>query len=341
MTILARSASDSGLEYSIIGFDADATDPASIAHWVEKWLNSDEMTELFALFGEKIESSGLRNRLDETERITRDIFDFRQGGERWEARKSQFAPRVTEVLESLIAHLYRDLQGPPSTEIGPVSHALVLGGRINSCILRGELLATLLGEGLEVGTVWGLGSRREATADEHAVAERLELGSVEDELDAMSAALCAALQIPQFKVPSSARDALSEVRQIAMGPIPVIGLAAAPGPGKPRATTSDTYAFFRETAGNISEDDHILIVTSAIHAPFQHAQAIAELGIPTGATITSVGAHIGTSRTPEVRHEWTTSEWLQEVRSTIWSMRNMYESLVEAHPELDRYDVRS
>lgn len=332
MSILFRSGPD--LEYSIIDFDADPRDPAAIADWVGNWLNSPEMAELFGLFDRQITSSDLRNRLNEAEEITRDIFDFRQGGERWEARKSEFAPGVTEVTEALIGRIYREPTGGPAVELEEVDHALVLGGRINSCILRGQLLAKMVTDGLSVGTVWGLGSRREVIADEREVAEQLGIGPVDDELDAMAAALRYALQLPGSEPGRAASGEPSEVRQVATGPVPVVGLAAAPGEANYRATTSDTYRFFRETAA-IEEGDHLLIVTSAIHAPFQHAQAVAELGIATSATITSVGAHIGTSNEACVRHEWTTAEWLQEIRSAIWSMRNMYHVLAAKFPALD------
>lgn len=321
------------LQYSIIDFDADPHDPEGISTWVANWLNSPEMTELFSLFGHSIVATHLRDRLNEAEEITREIFDFRQGGERWEARKTEFDPRVTDVLEALIGRLYRDPVATPAAELGSVDHALVLGGRINSCILRGQLLSKLITEGLPVGTVWGLGSRRQAISDEQNVAEQLGVGPVADELDAMAAALRYSLHLPGHEAGRAASSEPSEVREVATKPIPVLGLAAAPGEGKPRATTSDTYRFFRETA-TLSGSDHVLIVTSAIHAPFQHAQAIAELGLLTSATITSVGAHIGTSSESCVRHTWTTAEWLQEVRSAIWSMRNMYQALTARYPTL-------
>lgn len=330
--LLFRSAP--ALEYSIIDFDADLRDPSNIADWVAAWLTSPEMTELFGLFDHRLTSSGLRDLLREAEEITREIFDFRQGGERWEARKTEFAPRVTEVAEALVAKIFREpTEAGPRIDIGPVDHALVLGGRINSCVLRAELLAKLISEELPVGTVWGLGSRRQVIEDERAVARQLGAGRIDDELDAMAAALRYSMRLPHDGADIGTTEP-SEVRSIASEPVRVIGLAAAPGDGKPRATTSDTYRFFREAAA-VEEGQHLLIVTSAIHAPFQHAQAIAELGISTSATITSVGAHIGTSPLPVVRHEWTTAEWLQEIRSAIWSMRTMYEALVERFPELE------
>lgn len=335
MTMLTRANCDRlrGVDYSIIDFASTASDPREIQQSTASWLDSAEMTELLARFDHTLTATGLRNRLAEAEQISRDIFDFRQGGERWEAKKAEFSQRTAEVVDALIARIYRDPREFPATELGQPTHGLVLGGRINSCLLRAELLAELLAQGLHVGHIWGLGSRRDVVQVEREVASRLHLGPITDELDAMCAALCYALNLPGSVEES--RWSPSEVRRLARSPIPVSGLAAEPGQGNVRATTSDTYRFFLETAGSVTQRDHILIITSALHAPFQHAQALAELSVPTGATITSVGAHIGTSRQDAVRTEWTTAEWLQEIRSAIWSMRVMYDKLLAVHPGLE------
>ncbi len=333
--MLSRSSRDHlrGVDYSIIDFASTAGDPREIQRRTALWLDSAEMTELLGHFDHTLMATGLRNRLAEAEQISRDIFDFRQGGERWEAKKTEFSPRTAEAVDALIARIYRDPQELPATELGEPTHGLVLGGRINSCLLRAELLADLLEQGLRVGYIWGLGSRRNVVGIERKVASKMHLGQVDDELDAMCAALRYALVLPDGvqESPRSSR----EVRRLATSPIPVAGLAAEPGKGNVRATTSDTYRFFLKAAGSITNQDHILIITSAIHAPFQHAQALAELSVPTGATITSVGAHIATSRETLIRAEWTTAEWLQEIRSAIWSMRVMYDRLLAAHPDLE------
>lgn len=334
MTSRTRSNHDRprGIEYSIIDFASTAGDPREIAHNTAAWLDSAEMTELLARFDQTLTTIGLRNRLAEAEQISREIFDFRRGGERWEAKEAEFSPSTAMAVDALIGLIYRDPCDEPAAELGTPTHGLVLGGRINSCLLRAELLASLLDQGLHIKYIWGLGSRRNAGDMEREVASQLHLGPVEDELDAMCAALSHALKLPAG---GRSQRSPSEVRQLAMLPIPVAGLAAEPGQGNMRATTSDTYRFFLETAGNLTERDHVLIITSAIHAPFQHAQALAELSVPTGATITSVGAHIGTSRQAAIRAEWTTTEWLQEIRSAIWSMRVMYDKLLAAYPNIE------
>lgn len=322
-----------GVDYSIIAFASTARDPREIQRSTASWLDSAEMTELLAHFDHTLTATGLRDRLAEAEQISRDIFDFRQGGERWEAEKAEFSPRTAEAVDALIARIYRDPQDLPAAELGESTHGLVLGGRINSCLLRTELLADLLRQGLQIGHIWGLGSRRDVVDMERELASALHLGPVADELDAMCAALRHALALPHSAEQSQRSP--SEVRQLAVSPIPVAGLAAEPGPGNRRATTGDTYRFFLETAKNVTQQDHILIITSAIHAPFQHAQALADLSVSTGATITSVGAHVSTSSQAAVRAEWTTAEWLQEIRSAIWSMRVMYDKLLAVHPSLE------
>ncbi|MGH3481399.1 MAG: hypothetical protein ACRDQD_31865 [Nocardioidaceae bacterium] len=338
MTLLNRSHRGRlhGIDYSIIDFASTAADPRRIQQSTAAWLDSAEMENLLAHFGHTLRTTGLRNRLGEAEQISRTIFDFRRGGERWEAEKTEFAPRTTEAVEALIARIYRDPQDFPATELGIPTHCLVLGGRINSCLLRAELLAELLRQGLQVGHIWGLGSRRPMVEMEREVVAELELGPLADELDAVCATLRCALVLPDVaERPSSSPSA---VRRLATSPIPVAGLAAERRPENARATTSDTYRFFLRTAGAVTAQDHILVITSAIDAPFQHAQALAELSVPTGAMITSVGAHIGTSRLAAVRTEWTTAQWLQEIRSTIWSMSIMYGALLAAHPDLEQFE---
>lgn len=321
----ARHPNHDGIDYSIIDFPTDARDTSDVLDATAAWLDSVPMTALLAMFGRRLTGSSLEERLVEAEVLTREIFDFRRGGERWEAEQAEFSTEVRDIVDVLIDQIYRRPAAAPAQEIGVPAHALVLGGRINSCLLRAELLADLVEQGLHPGHVWGLGSRRKITPDERDLADSLGTSWAEDELDVMSIALATAFESPEMaqaqRVPGD-----SEVRRLAGSPVPVTGLAAAPSPGQHRATTSDTYRKFVEVA-KVSEDSELLIVTSAIHGPFQHAQALALLGAPTGARVTTVGAHISTSSHGAVRTSWTTAEWLQEIRSAIWSMHLMYTAL--------------
>ncbi|MEH6807074.1 MAG: hypothetical protein V7697_28945 [Rhodococcus erythropolis] len=332
MTFIGRPGGDptANVDYSIIDFEARAADAAAVTEWMTDWLDSPPMTELFGIFGHSLASGSPLERIVQAERVTHDVFDFRQGGERWEARRTEFDETTTRVADELISLLFREPSRSLAEEIGPVDHALVLGGRINSCVLRGELMARLVEDGLEVGHVWGLGSRREVTTEEVEFAAELGSTDVRDELDAMTVALVHTLGLDP--VPLMHNQSNGEVRHIAQTPLPVTGLAAPAGDGKARATTSDTYRYFSSQATTLRPADRVLVVTSAIHAPFQHAQAIAELGIPTGVSIVSVGAHLASSAHASVRRDWTTAEWLQEVRSAVWSMKQMYLAVLPANP---------
>src|SRR5262249_53610677 len=164
-------------------FASNAKDPREVQQSTMSWLDSPEMKVLLAHFDRALTATGLRNRLTEAEQISRDIFDFRRGGERWEAQKAGFPRRITDAADALIARIYRDPRDLPATELGKPTHGLVLGGGINSCLLRAELLADLLEQGLHIGSIWGLGSRRNVTDMERRVASALHLGPVDDELD--------------------------------------------------------------------------------------------------------------------------------------------------------------
>jgi hypothetical protein len=321
------------IDYSIIEFPADARDTRTVLEATAAWLDSPQMEDLLSMFDRRLTGATLGDRLTEAEALTRDIFDFRRGGERWEAEQAEFSIPVREAVDAVIARIYRRPTAAPAAELRAPEHALVLGGRLNSCLLRAELLADLLAGGLEVGHVWGLGSRRAITSEEQALAVSLGAPHAEDELDVMTAALATAFESPgMVRAQRTAGD--SEVRPLADLPVPVTGIAAAPSPGKHRATTSDTYRQFVDVA-KVSADSEILIVTSEIHGPFQHAQALAQLGLPTGARVTTVGARISSSRHQTVRTTWSTAEWLQEIRSAIWSMRLMYDVLTGGAPDAE------
>jgi hypothetical protein len=59
---------------------------------------------------------------------------------------------MAEAVDALIARIYRDPQDFPATELGKPTHGLVPGGHINNCLLRAELLADLLAQGLRSAT---------------------------------------------------------------------------------------------------------------------------------------------------------------------------------------------
>jgi hypothetical protein len=130
VTLLTRANSDRprGIEYSIIDFASSAGDPRDIARSTSSWLNSAEMAALLARFNQMLTATGLRSRLAEAEQISREIFDFRQGGERWEAEKIEFSPCTAEAVDALIGRIYRDPYDDPAAEFGVPTHGLVLGG---------------------------------------------------------------------------------------------------------------------------------------------------------------------------------------------------------------------
>ncbi|NYD37913.1 hypothetical protein [Actinomycetospora corticicola] len=319
----------SSVGYSVITLPEYARDLDELRRGAERWLGSDAMTRLLAAFGKELRESTFRGRLVELEAVAAELFDARRGRERWEADYRDHPREVVDATRAVVAAVYRDPAGPPRGDLGAPTHVLVPGGRLRSCLLRAELVRDLLSAGLPPAPIWGLASRRPATDSEVRLGQEFARGSVQDELDAMSVALGWALDIPQVRAQERPLEERlpAEVRELRGGPASVIGLAAPAEPDAGRVTTAGTYRFFAAST-DLSSLDHLLIVTSAIHAPFQHALALGHLALPTGARVTSVGAHITTSALADVRETWSTGEWLQEILSAIRSLRRMDDEVI-------------
>jgi hypothetical protein len=93
-----------------------------------------------------------------------------------------------------------------------------------------------------------------------------------------------------------------------------------------RANTPDSYKYFAEELVHVKPGDRVLAVTSAIYIPFQHADAIRMLGLRYSAQVDTVGVDTTVVREPELRQTFTPSQYLQEVRSALLSLRNLYQT---------------
>ncbi len=91
-------------------------------------------------------------------------------------------------------------------------------------------------------------------------------------------------------------------------------------PSVRRADTSDTYRFW---AGehHPGPGDAVLIVTSPIYVPFQHADALRLLTLPYGCAVDTVGFDAAQRSGPE--------RYLQEIRSAVRSMRKLHDAYTQ------------
>lgn len=81
--------------------------------------------------------------------------------------------------------------------------------------------------------------------------------------------------------------------------------------------------FWAEKAAKVRPGDRLLVVTSPRFVPFQHCDAVRILGLGYGCAIDTVGMR--TEWLPDMlsMSEPTPDQYLQELRSTFFSMRRL------------------
>jgi hypothetical protein len=87
-----------------------------------------------------------------------------------------------------------------------------------------------------------------------------------------------------------------------------------------RANTADTYDAWQ--ASDPAPISTVLVVTSEIYVPFQHADAVRKLN---AGTIETIGVPAAHTLSDGLRQEFTPSNYLQELRSAIRSKRRLLE----------------
>jgi hypothetical protein len=104
-----------------------------------------------------------------------------------------------------------------------------------------------------------------------------------------------------------------------------VKVIAAPSsePGVRRANTPDTYAWFASEVAHLRHGQRLLVVTTSIYVPFQHANALRMFSLPFGVSVETVGADPG-DLDPRLSQKFLPHNYLQEVRSTIRALRDLY-----------------
>jgi hypothetical protein len=101
--------------------------------------------------------------------------------------------------------------------------------------------------------------------------------------------------------------------------------APSPEPGT-RVTTPSTHSWFATELAELTEGKRILLVTSQIYAPYQHADALRMLTLPYGVRVDVTGIRPG-DLDDRLRKEFLPSDYLQEVRSAIRVLRALQGAL--------------
>ncbi|HEY5286603.1 MAG TPA: hypothetical protein VIJ50_05820 [Solirubrobacteraceae bacterium] len=300
--------------------------PAAIAAWVD----SPALRVLLAEFGATLPpEQSLADTLAWLEEFST-RWDFREGKE----RNLVNAPRFTPVNRRVIVAAAEALgltgseKAKDSSAEAAYDHVLILGGLVRACLARPLYTTRLIDDGsVRAAAVTALGGFRAIAGDELGMLESITGESVDDEFHAMDAGVRNAFHttalIEDRGEDSDVLGASWRVRKYATDSALSVEVVAAPSrePGTRRANTPDTYAWFATELAKLEPGQRVLVVTTAIYVPYQHAKALQMLALPYGVEVDTIGVDDPGSLHPGLRQESKPHNYLQEIRSTISALR--------------------
>lgn len=304
-----------------------ARTPETVLASVDAWVTNPALAALVGAFGGQ-PPAATGERLAWLDAFSGEHWDFRAGQERNLARRAEFSAPVTALILEAATAMGLATSTPPAQR--EYTHLLILGGLARACLVRPRFAADLIHDGISVGSVTALSAYRPLRGDENELIDKLGHSGKDNEMEVMQAGLTAAFSLgdPVADERHDERDAefgTSLVRTWHAGALPVrLVVAPSPEPATRRANTADTYAYWADTCVHLGPADTILLVTSAIYVPFQHADAVRMLALPHGSSVETVGIDLSDERLGPLRQAFTPANYLQEIRSTIRSVRDLY-----------------
>ncbi|WP_235978473.1 hypothetical protein [Streptomyces lycii] len=274
-------------------------------------------------------SGGVTARLARLDAFT-DRWDTRRGRERHQALPLTLTGEQERL--ALAAARALGLCGGTGPRHGRYDHLLILGGTVRGCLLRTAHAARLLDSGrVTADRVTALGGHRPFSGDEREVAAAVGAPHLDEEYAALDFVTRSAFRLGGAGAAARVEGERSPlvggtwgVRHYRTARGTPVRVAAAPSgePGRRRAHTADTYAFFARHLAELGPGDRVLAVTSAVNVPAQHAAAVRMLTLPHGAEVDTVGsppdaAPAALARPPAA------ADFLLEIRSAVRSLRRL------------------
>jgi hypothetical protein len=304
--------------------------PGEVAAEIDDWISSEPMRALVTAFGGALPATGVGERLAWLDDFSGRFWDFRRHGgvERDQVEAPEFDAGQTALVTAAATALQLvEPRRPPHREY---DHLLVLGGLGRACLQRTEYAAQLIEQGAAaVAELAALGSFRPLNAAEK---ELPGLAGSGYEVDAMDAGVRSAFGLRgagELESSDGPVDHRSWSVRTYRSPGDVeVHVLAAPSsePDTRRANTPDTYEFWAQRV-KLRSADRILVVTSPIYVPFQHADAIRMLALEHGCGIDTVGFDPARVAVPLAPGATGPDRYLQEIRSGILSMRRLHRAL--------------
>lgn len=306
-----------------------AEDPASadLRAEIAAWIDSDAFCALLDEFnGPSPNDDDLRERLQALDDFSAQTWDFRRNKER-----NLISPdAVTGAVEATVLDAAQalGLVAPEPPRFDAYDHVLVLGGLVRACVWRPEYAALLMRDGLDARSFTALTAFRELGGDEPQLLAALGLPERGSEHEVMIDGVVRAFGVDHLDVaraseagtPANERFLVATASSAAGTSLDVV-VAPSSDPGSRRANTADTYAYWANQVGHPGPGARLLLVTSAIYVPFQHADAIRILGLPFGCSVDTVGLDPDRINDHGVPQVFSGAHYLQELRSALRSFR--------------------
>lgn len=296
---------------------------------IDRWLASPALSALVQGFGGTADllQGDVANRLEQLDRFSQ-RWDTRKGVERNVAPSLDLSrEQEATVLSAAEALGLMDSRPPRRTEY---DHVLILGGLLRACVTRPAYAARLLASGaVRAENLTALGGHRPFGGDEHELARLAGIPHVSEEFDALDAGTRAAFDLAEpvevDGVTSDMPGGAWCVKTYRGAGGLVVRVAAAPStePRVRRANTADTYEWFARRLAKLDRGQRVLAVTTSIYVPAQQAAALRMLALPYGVEVETVGLQPG-EVVAALEQTFTPTHYLQEVRSTIHALRDLY-----------------
>ncbi len=260
----------------------------------------------------------------------------RRGRERNLADELAMTPDQAEVVLASAEALGLCAASPPRHT--DYDHVLILGGLIRACLTRPEHAARLIRTGaVRAKSVTAIGAHRLFGGDEARVAAQAGLPGLADEYEALDAGTRRAFGLGQpdlvegeTRAPVSGTWGIQRYRTDDGTPVAVVA-APSGDPLRRRANTPETLIWFAERVETLRPGQRVLIVTTPIYVPAQHAAALRTLRLAHRVAVDTVG------RDPQfvkdfLTQQLTATKYLHEIRSALWALHELFLALEEPEP---------
>ena len=295
------------------------------------WCTSPALIEMLGAFGGPEPPAADPTNLVDVLRWSEVHWDFRQGRERNLVDPDQ----LTADLEKRIAGAARDLGmvDPMPPLFDEYDHVVMLGGLARACWWRPEFAAWMLAGGVRAGQVSAITAFRPLNEQEVPLLEVFGLQGATSELEAFALAVKLTHQTASMRVEIDRQEAdhPHSREYVARGErpdgIPVVFVAAPTTDPRRRANTADGYAYWAENVTSLRQGQRVLLVTSQIYVPFQHADAVRMLGLPYGCVVDTVGIDHRYVSARGIGQSFTGVNYLQEIHSALRSTKALLDAL--------------